>query len=303
MEITKIKKSIIALLLLPWVQSLSAQTLEPKLYANTPVGANVLFMGYGRTQGSIPGNTSLGLEDPNLKIDSAILAYGRSFGLLGHNAKFDLILSSSSLYGTAQVNGSDVSRDVNGMGDTKARFSFNLFGAPALSFKEFSSYQQDTIVAVSIQATIPTGQYDSSKLVNISANRWAIKPAIGISKAVGNYTFEFAADAEFYSSNDDFLGGISRKQDPIYSTQAHILYTFSRSMWLAVGTTYYWGGEYSNDGIAANNDLGNTRIGASFAYPINKQNSIKVYGSSGINTRYGTDFDGLGLVWQYIWAD
>ena len=41
------KKSIITLLLLPWVQSLSAQTLEPKLYANTLVGANVLFLGYG----------------------------------------------------------------------------------------------------------------------------------------------------------------------------------------------------------------------------------------------------------------
>ena len=280
-----------------------AQTLEPKLYANVPVGVNVLFVGYGRTQGAIPENTALELEDPNLKINSAFLAYGRSFDVAGRNAKFDLILSTSSLSGTADVAGVPASRKVSGMGDTKVRFTYNLLGAPALSFQEFASYQQKTIVGVSIQATIPTGQYDSSKLINIGTNRWAIKPAIGISKRVGNYTFEFTADAEFYSTNDDFYGGIKRKQETIYSTQAHILYSFSRGMWLAVGTTYYWGGEYINDGVETNNELANSRLGITFAYPINKQNSIKVYGNSGINTRYGTDFDALGIAWQYSWAD
>lgn len=297
------KKFTIILLVFIWIQSLSAQTLEPKLYANLPIGFNVVIFGYGHTQGAIPENYSLGLEDPNLNIDSAFLAYAKSFDILGHNAKFDLILSSSSLYGTAEVDGSDVSRDVAGRGDTKVRLSFNLFGAPALSLKEFASYQPDTLVGVSIQATIPTGQYDSSKLVNISAHRWALKPGIGISKTISDFTFEFSADAEFYTSNDDFYGGVKRKQDPIYSTQAHILYTFSRGMWLGVGANYYWGGKYSNDGVRADNALRNVRLGATLAYPINKRHAIKLYGNSGINTRYGTDFDAIGIVWQYNWSD
>jgi len=260
-------------------------------------------MGYGHTQGAIPENQSLGLENPNLKINSAILAYAKSFDVLGHNAKFDLILTSSSLSGTAEEHGIDVSRDVRGMGDTKARLTFNLLGAPSLSLQEFASYQQDTIVGVSIQATIPTGQYDSSKLINIGTNRWAIKPAIGISKTVSDYTFEFAADAEFYTTNNDFYGGSTREQDPIYSTQAHVLYTFRRGMWLAIGATFYWGGEYINDGIGTNNELRNSRLGMTFALPINKKNSIKIYGSRGINVRYGTDFDAIAIVWQYSWAD
>jgi hypothetical protein len=189
------------------------------------------------------------------------------------------------------------------MGDTKARLSFNLLGAPALSLKEFASYQQDTIVGVSIQATIPTGQYDSSKLVNISAHRWALKPGIGISKKLSDYTFEFAADAEFYTENNDFFGGIKRKQDPIYSTQVHVLYTFRRVMWLGIGATYYSGGELFNDGVGADNKLRNTRIGATFALPISKHHYIKLYGNRGINTRYGTDFDDIGIAWQYSWAD
>jgi len=296
-------KSIIGVLLFLCMQSLSAQILEPKLYANVPIGVNILFMGYGYTEGAIPENQSLGLENPNLKINSVVLAYARSFDFLGHNAKFDLILPSSSLSGTGQEHGMDVSRDVNGLGDTKARLTFNLFGAPSLSLQKFASYKQNTIIGVSIQASIPTGQYDSSKLVNIGMNRWAIKPAIGISKRVSEYTFEFAADAEFYTTNDDFYGGIKREQDPVYSTQAHVLYTFRRSMWLAVGVTYYWGGEYINDDVGSNKELKNSRIGATFAMPIDKKNSIRIYGNSGIHTRYGTDFDAIAIAWQYNWAD
>ncbi len=298
------KKSILGILLLLCTQILSAQTLEPKLYSNTPIDVNVLFTGIGYTEGAIPENQSLGLENPNLKIKSAFIAYGRAFDVLGHNTKFDIILPTSSLSGTAQQFGLDVSRDVSGMADTKARLTFNLFGGPALSFQEFASYKQDTIVGLSIQATIPTGQYNASRLINIGTNRWSIKPAIGISKVISDYTLEFTADAEFYTTNDDFYGGIKRKQDPIYSAQAHVLYTFRKGMWLAVGATYYKGGQYINDGVVVpNTTLSNSRLGVTFAMPIDKQNTIKIFGNTGINTRYGTDFDGIVIAWQYIWAD
>lgn len=297
------KKSFSIILFFISIQFLPAQTLEPKLYANTPIGVNAVMIGAGHTQGALPENQSLGLDDPNLKINSAIIVFGRAFDILGHNAKFDLIMPYSKLSGTAQQYGKDVGREVTGLGDAKVRFTFNLLGAPALTLQEFASYQQDTIIGVSVQTTIPTGQYDSSKLVNIGTNRWSIKPAIGISKRVSDYTFEFTADAEFYTQNDDFYGGSTRKQEPIYSAQVHALYTFRRGMWLAVGATYYRGGEYINDGVGTGNQLRNSRLGVTFAMPIDKQNSIKIYGNSGINVRYGSDFDAIGIAWQYIWAD
>jgi len=297
------KKILLALWIFIPGQFTFAQTLEPKLYANLPIGLNVLLVGYGHSEGAIPENSSLGLEEPNLNINSAFLVYGRTFDVLGHNTKFDIILPFSKLHGTALHNGAPVTRDVQGMGDTKARVSFNIFGAPALSLQEFASYQPDTVLGVSLQVTVPTGQYDSSKLVNISVHRWAVKPGIGISKTIKDFTFEFSADAEFYSSNDDFFGGIKRKQDSIYSTQVHVLYKFYRTMWLGIGANYYSGGEYFNDAIGADNALKNTRIGATFAIPINKHQSIKLYGNKGVNTRYGTDFDAIGISWQYTWAD
>lgn len=285
------------------MQALNAQTLEPKLYANIPIGLNFLLIGYGYSTGAIPENLSLGLEDPNLNINSTLFVYGKSFDLLGNNAKFDIILPYTTLEGTALYLGEPVTRDVQGFGDTKIRFSYNIFGASALSLQEFASYKPDTVLGVSLQVTIPTGQYDSEKLVNISTHRWALKPGVGISKTIKDFTFEFSADAEFYTSNDDFYDNIKRKQDPIYSTQVHILYKFRRAMWFGIGANYYWGGEFSNDDVEADNDLSNFRLGATLAIPIDKHNSMKVYGNKGINTRYGTDFDSIGIAWQYTWVN
>jgi len=103
------QQSISIIIFLISLQSLTAQTLEPKLYANTPVGINVLFTGVGHTQGAIPENQTLGLENPNLKINSIFLAYGRAFDVLSHNVKFDIILPYSTLSGTGQQYGMDVS--------------------------------------------------------------------------------------------------------------------------------------------------------------------------------------------------
>lgn len=50
---------------------------------------------------------------------------------------------------------------------------------------DFQSYRQDLIVGASLQVSVPVGQYDSSKLVNLGTNRWFFKPEIGASKALG----------------------------------------------------------------------------------------------------------------------
>jgi len=63
--------------------------------------------------------------------------------------------------------------------------------------------------------SVPLGQYDSDKLVNIGTNRWSAKPELGISKAWGPLTLELAAGVTFYTDNDDFLGGRTREQDPL----------------------------------------------------------------------------------------
>ena len=150
---------------------------------------------------------------------------------------------------------------MTGLGDPRFRFSFNLFGAPALSAKDFANYQQDLIVGVSFQASAPLGQYDNSKLLNLGNNRWSFKPELGISKAWGPWTFEVAPSVTFFSDNTDFLGGNRFAQAPIYAVQAHLLYTFQSGVWMALDGIYFAGGHTTLNGVRSDNEQRNTRAG------------------------------------------
>jgi hypothetical protein len=282
--------------------SAGAQSMEPRIYSNAPVGMNFLISGYVYQQGDVLLDPSLPLKDVEAKAHTAILAFSRSLDIGGKSGKIDLIVPYAWLSASGKLNEDERSRNVSGLADPGVRFSVNLYGAPALSFEEFKSYRQDTIVGVSLLTTIPLGRYDSDKLVNVGTNRWSFKPELGISQALGRWTFEFAAAAIFFTENDEFLENQSRKQDPIYSFQGHLIYNFPRGIWAALNATYYTGGRTSIDGVKGDDLQRNWRFGATLTVPINVHHSLKFYASTGAMTRVGGDFDLAGVAWQYRWG-
>lgn len=282
--------------------SVGAQDLEPRAYVNTPVGLNFVIAGYAYQTGDVLTDPSLPLEDAQLQSHSAVVAYARSFGLFGKSAKADVILPYSWVSGSARLQGRLYERDVDGFGDPRFRLSVNLYGAPALSLKEFASYQQDLIVGVSLLVWPPLGQYDGDKLLNIGTNRWAFRPEIGISKALGPLTLELAPSISLFTDNDDFFGGHVRRQDLIYAVQGHAIYRFNEALWGAFDATYYGGGTTTVDGVENDNRQSNVRVGGTLALSLNRNNSIKLYVSTAAVTRIGGDFTTTGLAWQYRWG-
>ena len=148
----------------------------------------------------------------------------------------------------------------------------------------------------------PWGQYDGSQLVNIGTNRWSFKPEIGVSKAVGPWTLEVQAAATFFTDNDDFFGGNTRSQDPLYSLQGHVIYGFRSGNWVSVDATWFAGGRSTIDGALSNDLQQNWRVGATLAIPVDRLNSIKLSASSGVSARTGNDFDAIGVAWQHRWG-
>lgn len=268
------------------------------------MGINFLVTGYNYSSGALAIDPSLPIKDPKINLNIGFLAYATTYNLFGKSAKFNLAIPLMNIDGSAKTDDGDtLTKNVTGLGDIKAKISINLFGAPALSFQEFRNYKQDLIIGTSLQVTAPTGKYEKEKLINISANRYAAKLGAGASKALNNFTFELLADAEFYTENKTFKTTLTRKQEAVYSTQAHMIYNIQKGMWAALNANYYWGGIVKEDGQIASQSLKNSRYGFVFAMPINKQNSIKINGSSGISTRTGTDFDSIAIAWQYRWFD
>jgi len=176
------------------------------------------------------------------------------------------------------------------------------YGFDDAKLQAFADYRQDLIIGASVQVSAPVGQYDSSKLVNLGANRWFIKPDIGISKALGPLTLELSAGVTFFTRNDDYFGGKTLEQDPVYSTQAHVTFNFGNGVWGALDGTYDYGGRTTVNGVRSDDKQGNSRVGATLALPVNRNQSIKLYGSTGVSTRSGSDYNLGGIAWQYRWG-
>jgi hypothetical protein len=282
--------------------NLHAQDLEPRAYSNTPVGMNFLLVGYQYSQGGLLFDPAVPITDADANVNMGLLGYVHTLAIADKSAKVGVLLPFAGLDANGFVEDVFRTREDQGLADPAFYFTINLYGAPALSFEEFKDYQQDTIIGLALKLTAPLGVYENDRLLNIGTNRWSFKPEIGISQALGRWTLEVAAAATLYSDNDEFDNGKTRQQDAIYSVQGHVVYTFPGNIWASVGATYYTGGRTTIDGVSRNDLQQNWRTGFTLALPINRHHSIKLFGNSGVRTRTGTDYDSLGIAWQYRWG-
>ncbi|MFO1153686.1 MAG: transporter [Rhodospirillales bacterium] len=278
-----------------------AQDLEPRAFANTPVGLNFLIGGYAYADGTVGTDAAVPLEDTEVQVDTAALAYVRTLDLWGRSGKVDVILPYGWAFGSTKFAGQEKRRDVSGLADPRFRVSTLLLGGPALSLEEFRDFKPDWIVGVSFEVTVPLGEYDSDKLLNIGTNRWSFKPELGISKTIEPFTLELTTGVRFYTENDDFFGGKTLALSPLYSVQMHAIYSFTPGLWLGLDGVYYTGAQPTISGRRGESEE-NARIGLTCTLPVNAHNAVKVYGSTGLYSKTGTDFDMIGINWQFRWG-
>ena len=279
-----------------------AQQLEPRSYSNSPIGLNFLIAAYQYQWGDVLIDPSLPIKNADAKTNTVLLGYSRVLDFWGKSGTLAVVLPYAWLSASGQVEGQAKSVDRSGAGDLGLRLSVNLFGAPALSLKEFRDYRQDTIAGVSLVVTAPTGEYDHTKLINIGTNRWSFKPEVGVSKALGQWILEGVVSVTFFTDNDEFAGNNVRQQDPLYALQAHLIYTFNPKLWGGLGATYYEGGRTTVDGTLNQDLQQNWRLGAVLGRSLDVHNSIKLAMTTGVSTRTGTNFTSATIVWQYLWG-
>jgi hypothetical protein len=284
------------------VANAKAQDAEPRLFTNTPVGLNFLVAGYVYSQGKMAFDPTLPVSDAQFHTHTEVLAYVRALDVGGKSAKFEVALPYSSFSAHALVDGQTREREMSGLNDPRFRFSINLFGAPALSVKEFANYHQDLIIGATLQVSAPLGQYDNSKLLNLGNNRWSFRPELGVSKALGSWTLEVAPSITVFTDNTDFFNGSTLAQAPIYLLRGHLMYNFESGAWVSLDGTALTGGRTTLNGVRSDNEQTNTRVGLTLALPVDRQNSIKLNASTGISTRTGSEFSAVGVAWQHRWG-
>jgi hypothetical protein len=303
------KRSILKFSLLFWsviilleLSPAYAQELEPRAYMNVPVGLNFIVAGYSYSVGGVLFDPAIPLDNARIKTHGALFAYALSIKVGGMAGKIDMIFPYAWLSGTADFMGEPASREVSGLADPRVRMSVIFIGGPALPLSGFKDYKQNFVMGTSLQIYFPVGQYDPEKVVNLGTNRFTFKPELGISKTINRLVLELALAGQFFTINNNYYYGKTMKQDPIGSIQGHVNYNFRKGIWAALDGTFYWGGKTTIDGVEGDNLQENTRLGFTFALPLNIRHSLKLNLSTGASTRTGTDFDAVTLVWQYRWG-
>jgi hypothetical protein len=295
--------SYIFLYTLGFVIKSNAQDLEPRAYVRIPVNINLIGAGFSFSKGGVVTDPTIPLTNLKATLGTGILNYVHSFSLFGLTAQALAVLPYSSGKASALVNGQSQSRYLSGIGDMRFRLSALLFGAPAVSIREFSKEIPKTVLGTSLTIIVPTGQYFSDKLINVGASRWAFKPELALSQPFSKrWLLDLYAGLWFYTANNSFYpGNTKRTQNPIGTFQGHISYNLSAIAWAAFDVTYYGGGSTTQNGIPKNDEISNVRYGFTLALPTGKRSSLKIAFSDGAYILYGANFYTISVGWAYLW--
>ena len=187
-----------------------------------------------------------------------------------------------------------------GLGDPLLRLSLNFIGAPALKGEAFRAYRTshttNTIVGAALAVTVPLGQYNKDKLLNLGQNRYVIRPQMGFVHTHGHWSYELTGSINFYTDNNEYWGGKKRQQDPLFLLQTHLIYTFNNRLWTSLSAGYDWGGGSTINGVDKDDDRQDLLFAISTGFPVTKKSNIKLaYIGGRTQENLGSDTDNFAL--------
>ena len=287
-----------------------AQELNPRAYVITPVGTNVINLGYSHLEGNLDLSGAAPITDARARVDLTALGLYRGLDFFGRSANVAVAIP----YAVGEFSGlvADAPKHVHRSGflDSSLRFSVNLIGGPAMAPQEFVNWRQDILLGVSLKIVAPTGQYDPTALINLGTNRWAFKPEIGYSQRWDHWVLDgyaavwfFTENPEFFSHNQYFPGVQTRTQSPVTAFEAHLSYDVRPRLWISLDANFWSGGEASVNGAANPATYQrSSRVGVTASIPISARNSIKLSYNDGAYVRYGGNYRSISASWQYGWV-
>jgi hypothetical protein len=304
----KISALLILMLALCQTGFALAQDLEPRRWSHLPAGLNVIGVGLGSTSGDILLDPVLRAEDVTFDLYTTGLSYVRSLDLFGKSARIDVRVPYASGRWEGFVDGEYASLRKRGLMDPRFRFSINLYGAPALKGNEYQKFRVEkpvhTTIGAAVGLTLPVGDYSNETLINLSRNRWMIRPQLGVLHQRNKWQLELTGSVLLFGTNDDFWKGTVHKQDPIWFLQSHVIYSFKPGLWASLSGGFAHGGRSSVDDIPKPDDRRTAYMAISMGTAIGKTQALKLaYVRNETHVSTGTDLHSFLLGWSYRWVN
>ena len=280
-----------------------AQELTPRTYWPAPTGTRVAVLAYSLSYGDVYFDPSIPLNGVDSTINSGVLAYMQTLAIKGRTA--NLLLELPYAWGDTGglILNQSAQTDVSGFGDFGVTLTVNLRGAPAMTPLEFHLLRTAPrpILGASIKVLFPTGQYESNRLINVGANRWAVRAQVGsILPLAPKWLLESSVGVWFFGDDAEFVTG-RKEQDPVLGIPMHLVRRIRPGFWASLDVTYFSGGRQTIGGNQLDDAQSNLKIGGTLMIPLKGHNSLKLSYADGSVTKYGTDFDQILLSYFYIW--
>jgi hypothetical protein len=288
---------------------LRAQDLSPRAYVITPIHSNAIVLTWSYFNGTILFDGDSPITGATGIYQVPIFSYYHSFNFFGRSANVtgSLPYAVGNFQGTVQ--GAEAHLYRSGLLDSSFRLSVNLKGGPAMPPRDFMKWKQNILLGVSLKVVAPTGQYDSTKLINWGANRWGFKPEFGYSQRWGHWLLDgyagvwfYTKNPEFFSRNAFFPGTQSQSQKPITAFEGHLSYDVKPRLWFSLDGNYWFGGKTALNGVENQLTLQrNSRVGGTASIPVTKRQAVKFSYNNGAYIRFGGNYQNVSVGWQYSW--
>jgi len=267
-------------LLASCINSAYSQDVEPRRWSSLPLGTKIIGAGYGYTTGEVFFDPLLEVEDASVEANSILVSYVQPFKIGSKSARIDVVVPFSFIRYQGLLNGEVAAVNRSGFGDSRVRFSMNLTGPPALGLRELQQYYADhptnTTFGVSLSVKLPIGQYFEDKLINIGENRFVIRPQVGLLHNWKSWSYELTGSLNIYTKNNDFFGGNTREQNPLFTVQTHLIKKFPSRIWGSVSMALGFAGESIITQVPKNDNRTNLIGALSVGFPIMKGHNVKV---------------------------
>ena len=284
-----------------WIQPAVGQDLEPRRWTPVPAGVNVVGAGYVALQGDVYFDPVLEVRDAEVSGHVLGVSYVRSFAIGNKLARFDAKVPWQNMRWSGLLDGAPASAERVGLADPIVRMSVILAGASADKNAAKDGKSSSTVFGVAIAVSLPLGEYHNDKLINLGLNRGYVRPQLGVLHTRGRWSYELTGSTFIFEDNDDFFGGSTLQQEPLYAIQGHVIRVFDKpGYWAALSTGYGWKGESTIDGVRADDSQKLWLSSLAFGMPTGSNHGVKfAYLRNRTKTDKGADIDSLAIAWSY----
>jgi len=197
-------------------------------------------------------------------------------------------------FGDASLDGKDVGgvqNSTSGLGDPTAAAGLWFIDNP----------KSQTWLGVTQYATMPLGEYNNIKNLNMGSNRWAYKTELGFVKGFGKLYFDIYGNVEFYTDNNNYtIAKSTLEQDPVYCVEGHISYDITKDFFASVDYYYSRGGETTVQGIKNQDEKNDHAAQLSFHYMLTPSNSILLQYKNDLKVENGIKTNTFGIRYAYF---